>query len=68
MPLKSFQKNKFNEYKNILTGTLEYSGPCLNPNFFQGFLKIRKDPKVEQLNIDHFIAQGAVLVNTEWFI
>ena len=52
----------------MLSGTLEYNGPCLNPNFFQGFFKIRKDPKVEQLNIDHFIPRGSVLVNTEWFL
>ena len=67
MPLKSFLKNKIQEYKNLLNGTLEYSGPTLNPDFFQGFLKIRKDPKVEQVGIDHFIPRGATIVNTEWF-
>ena len=68
MPLRSFQKEKIQEYKHILNGTLEYEGPNRNPESFQGYLKIKKDPKVEQLGIDQFIPRGSVLRNTEWLI
>lgn len=67
VPLRSFQKHIFQKYKTILTGSLEYSGPCLNPNYFKGFLKLRKNPKVEQLSIDNFIPRGAIILNCEWY-
>lgn len=51
----------------MLSGSIEYEGPSLDPNYFKGFLKLKKDPKVEQLSIENFIPRGAMIVNTEWF-
>lgn len=59
-------KNKCQEYKNSLSGALEYEGPVKNPNYFVGFLKIKKDPKVEQLNIENFIPRGSIIRKGEW--
>jgi hypothetical protein len=63
---KSFQKNNFSEYKNILSGTIEYEKPNPQLDSFLGYLKIKKDPKVEQLSFSNFLPRGAVLAKSEW--
>lgn len=68
VPLRSFQKHIIQKYKSILTGSIEYSGPCLSPNSFKGFIKLKNNPKVEQLSIENFIPRGAIILNCEWYV
>ena len=49
-----------------MTGIIEYNSPNSNLNSFEGFLKIKKDPKIEHLTNKNFIPRGAILKNTEW--
>ena len=45
----------------MLTGKIEYEIPSADLNRFVGSLKLKKDPKTEQLGIDNFIPRGSVL-------
>lgn len=66
VPKKSYQKNNFAEYRKLLSGKLEYQSPIKTPNSFKGFLKLKNDPKVEQLSDENFIPRGAILTRSEW--
>ena len=66
VPLRSYQKNNFNEYKKMLSGKIEYKGPSKDPDNFMGYLKLKTDPKVEQLSLENFLPRGAKLVIAEW--
>ncbi len=66
VPKKSYQKNNFAEYRKLLSGKLEYQSPIKTPNSFKGFLKLKNDPKVEQLSEENFIPRGAILTRSEW--
>ena len=35
-------------------------------NRFIGFLKMKKDPKVQRLTIDNVILRGSIIRNTWW--
>lgn len=48
---RGIQKQNWSRYKQILTGKLTYSQATLDYNEFTGYLKLVKDPKVEQLSI-----------------
>lgn len=50
-----------------MSGKIEYEGPNPDPQQFLGFLRLKKDPKVEKLTFTNFIARGSVLKNTEWY-
>ena len=49
------------EYKKILTGKIDYEVPTSDLNRFEGFLKLRKDPKIQNLNIDNLILRGSII-------
>lgn len=51
----------------MLSGKLEYKGPNKDPNNFMGYLKLKTDPKVEQLSLENFIPRGCRLVISEWY-
>ena len=59
-------KNNFREYRKLISGKIEYEGPNPSPSDFLGFLRLKKDPKVEQLTIENFIPRGATLKYSEW--
>ena len=59
-------KNNFKEYRKLISGKIEYEGPNPEPSEFLGFLRVKKDPKVEKLNIENFIPRGAILKYSEW--
>jgi hypothetical protein len=61
------QKNHFSEYRKILSGKLEYLPPNGNTLRFEGTLKLKKDPKVENLTIDNFIQKGSKITHTSWY-
>lgn len=42
----------------MLTGKLEYEAPNGNTEVFHARLKLKKDPKSEELTIDNFIPKG----------
>lgn len=42
----------------MLTGRLEYEASNGNTTSFHGRLKLKKDPKMEQITIDNFIPKG----------
>ncbi len=50
----------------MISVKIEYKGPNNDPNSFMGYLKLKNDPKVEQLSIENFIPRGAKLIIAEW--
>lgn len=59
-------KSDFAQYRKKLTGKLDYEAPTEDLKHFEGYLKLKKDPKAEQLSISNLILRGSVLRNTEW--
>ena len=55
------------EYRKLLSGKIEYIGPSKNPDNFMGYVKLKTDPKVEQLSIENFLPRGSRLSIGEWF-
>ena len=51
----------------MLNGKLEYEPPNQNTLRFNGTLKLKKDPKIENLNIDNFIPKGSKIRQTSWY-
>ncbi|CAD8200084.1 unnamed protein product [Paramecium octaurelia] len=64
--LRTRLKNQFPEYRKMLTGKLEYEAPNGNTEKFHGRLKLKKDPKNEELTIDNFIPKGTKIKQTSW--
>ncbi|CAK91816.1 unnamed protein product (macronuclear) [Paramecium tetraurelia] len=64
--LRTRLKNQFPEYRKMLTGKLEYEAPNGNTERFHGRLKLKKDPKNEELTIDNFIPKGTKIKQTSW--
>ncbi|CAD8103907.1 unnamed protein product [Paramecium primaurelia] len=64
--LRTRLKNQFQEYRIMLTGKLEYEAPNGNTQTFHGRLKLKKDPKYEELTIDNFIPKGTKIKQTSW--
>ena len=50
----------------MLSGKIEYKGPSKDPDNFMGYLKLKTDPKVEQLSLENFLPCGAKLAIAEW--
>lgn len=59
-------KNKYVEYRKKLTGKLEYQQPSADITHFEGYLKLKKDPKTEQLSMENVLLRGSILRNTDW--
>ena len=66
MEKNSVGKDDFAEYRKRLNGKLEYLAPTRALDVFEGYLKLKKDPKPEQLTIENLMLRGSVLKNTEW--
>ena len=49
----------------MLNGKVEFTKHSKNRDF-KGFLKMNKDPKGEDVNIENMIYRGSVLKYTEW--
>ncbi|CAD8190865.1 unnamed protein product [Paramecium octaurelia] len=64
--LRTRLKNQFPEYRKMLTGKLEYEAPNGNTQRFHARLKLKKDPKNEELTIDNFIPKGTKIKQTSW--
>ena len=56
----------FQEYQKKLNGKLDYSAPTKDLYEFSGYLKLKKDPKPDQVTIQNLILRGSILMNTDW--
>lgn len=63
---RGLQKNNWSHYRQILSGKLTYESPSKDDGQFQGYLKLVRDPKVEQLTIENLIPRGAVIKTSLW--
>ena len=63
----SSRKGKYEEYRKILSGKIEYQPPSKDSNKFSGYVKLKKDPKAEPLTEENFMPRGSILKNTDWF-
>jgi magnesium-transporting ATPase (P-type) len=63
---RGIQKNNWSHYRQILSGKLTYENPSKDIGQFQAYLKLVKDPKVEQLTIDNLIPRGSVIKTSLW--
>ena len=50
----------------MLNGRILYEQANKNPNEFYASLKLRRDPKIEQLTIDNLLLRGSILKNISW--
>ena len=62
----SSRKGNWAEYRKILTGKIEYDPASTQYNGFNGYIKLKKDPKAEPLSDENFLPRGAVIKNTDW--
>ena len=58
---KKWKEPEFSDYITRLTGKFEYSAPNTDLDSFEGWLKLRRDPKVEYVTNQNFIPRGSVL-------
>lgn len=61
-------KGNITDFRKLLYGKIEYDLPSADTVNFDGYLKLKKDPKGENLTIENLILRGSTLVYTEWFI
>ena len=55
--------------KNLdISFTLEFSYPNKKIDFFEGYLKLFKDPKIEKLTYNNFIPKGCIIKKSDWII
>lgn len=69
--VKDSKKSHFNKYKTRLHLKLMYETPNNDYNKFVGQLRLKKDPKIEELTAENFIPRGShVFVNkpNDWYI
>jgi hypothetical protein len=64
----SEKKGDMNEYEKILSGKTEYYAPKNYPEKLEGSIKLQKDPKSENFNLNNVIPKTTVLVYTDWFL
>ena len=50
----------------MLLGKLEYSSSTPNTMKFSGKLKLKKDPKIQNLSYENFIPKGSKIRQTSW--
>lgn len=60
--IKHPQKMKFKNYKEKLSGKLEYAQPNQDLESFHGILMIKKDPVTEVLTNENFIPRGSKIL------
>lgn len=53
-------------YRRILTGKIEYEPPKADVNRLSGYIRLKKDPRAEQISMENMILRGSVLKNTDW--
>lgn len=64
--VKDSKKSHFNKYKTRLNLKLVYETPHGEINSFFGQLRLKKDPKIEELSYENFIPRGSqIIVNKE---
>lgn len=66
LPKDSTMKKKFEKYSELLTGSVEYLQNKRTEDF-KGHFKLKGNPKIEVLNLEHFIDRGSVLRRTNWY-
>ena len=54
-------------FKNVLNGEIEYEVPNNSLDTFNGFLKLKKDPKPEHFTINNIILRNSVMRFSRWF-
>jgi len=62
----SVRKDNYKEYRKILSGKIEHEAPTADMNKFSGYIKLKKDPKPEQFNIENLVIRGSIIRNTDW--
>lgn len=63
---RGLQKNNWSHYRQILSGKLTYENPSKDDDQFQAYLKLVRDPKVEQLTIENLVPRGSVIKTSLW--
>jgi len=63
---RGVQKNNWKYYKQILSGKLTYENPSKEDDQFRAYLKLVRDPKVEQLTVENLIPRGSVIKTSLW--
>lgn len=63
LPRNSPFKGEISKYREIISGGVEYRKEQGN---FKGFMKLRKDPKVDLLTNENVLLKGSILVRTSW--
>jgi magnesium-transporting ATPase (P-type) len=63
---RGIQKNNWSHYRQILSGKLTYENSSKDDGQFQAYLKLVRDPKVEQLTIENLIPRGSVIKTSLW--
>jgi len=62
-------KKDLENYKNILTGKIVIENIReTNINSIKGYIKLKKDPKVENFGIENIVLENSVLKSTEWVL
>lgn len=67
LPKDSSMKKNFEKYSELLTGSVEYL-EYKRTDDFKGHFKLKGNPKINVLNLEHFIDRGSVLRRTSWFL
>lgn len=49
-----------------MSGIIGYDSPNSKHDHFSGFLRLKKDPKIDKLDISNFISRGSTLKYAEW--
>lgn len=63
---RGLQKNNWPHYRQILSGKLTYENPSKDDGHFRAYLKLVRDPKVEQLTVENLIPRGSVIKTSLW--
>lgn len=53
------------EYRKVLNGKIEYSSFKFKDGF-NGYIKMSKDPKGEEINNSNLFFRGSILRNCKW--
>jgi hypothetical protein len=64
----SKQKGNFDIFCKTLTGKIEYDPPDPDFSIFRGVLKLKKDPKGENITDNNAMYRGAQLKGTDWLV
>lgn len=66
----SFLKGNIEDYKNILSGRIEFNFSLddeKNDTNYFGSIKLQKEPKIEEFDNRNVVFQGSIIKCADWF-